>query len=159
METDADEVLAALAAQIRSHIAAAWPDAHILIEEDGVIPEDVPKDGFINVLSGDPGEPDSVLGGFQPSYYQHNFEIDIVVCAADSAVRRERYRKLVGMTGAALAGDETLGGLAIGMQYGEPRAVNERIEGAEDMKAATLSVLIDYRTKLKIPYTEGETEE
>lgn len=160
METDAQEIIAAITAQIQTYLSGEeWTGGEVLLEEGGILPEDIPAGGYVNVLDGDPGEPDEVLGGFTPCYYQHNVEIDIVVASGDPAARRSRYRKLVAAVGAALASDETLGGKAIGMQYGEPQPMQERILGGEDLRAGTIAVLVDYRTNGRIPTLNEEEEE
>lgn len=160
MATDAQEVVSLIKEQIETYLQSEnWTGGAVEVELNGILPEDITAGGYVNVCDGDPGEPDEVLGGFTPCYYQHNVEVDIIVCAGKSDVRERKYARLKAAVGAALAADETLGGKVIAMDYGEPSPNNERIMGAEDMKAATLNIVVDYVTNGKIPEFQEEIEE
>jgi len=160
MATDAQEVVSLIKQQIQTYLEGEnWKGGDVTIDINGILPEDVSAGGYVNVCDGDPGEPDEVLGGFTPCYYQHNVEVDIIVCSANSETRERKYARLKAAVGAALAADETLGGKVIAMDYSEPSPNNERIMGAEDMKAATLNIVVDYVTNGKIPAFQEETEE
>jgi hypothetical protein len=48
--------------------------------------------------------------------------------------------------GTAIEADPTLGGLAFGLTYGRPEPAIEAVAGAPAIKAATLTVSVDYET-------------
>lgn len=155
MATDPTEIINALEAQIKAWFEDEenWSgDSEVLIEVEGILPEDIPTGGFLNIWDTDPGQPDDVLGGFNEAYYSHIFEIDIIAASGIAATRRTRYAALVAGLGAAIAADKTLGGLVAGILYGQPAAAAERILGGDDWKAATLSLSIDYHATDRIPH-------
>jgi hypothetical protein len=57
-----------------------------------------------------------------------------------------RFDALLQQIGAALESDPTLGGLAFSLMYGRPEAAIEAVAGARAIKAATLTVTVDYDT-------------
>lgn len=117
-----------------------------VVERNSVLPEKVPTDGLIILRDGDPGEPESSLGGFGGSYYRHAVEIEVYVEEGDAAVRDTAFDQLLEQIGAALEADPTLGGLAFGLTYGRPEPSIEAVAGAPAIKTATLSVIVDYET-------------
>ena len=64
----------------------------------------------------------------------------------DATVRDAAFDALLQQIGAALEADPTFGGLAVGLTYGRPETAIEAVAGAPAIKAATLSVTIDYET-------------
>ena len=64
----------------------------------------------------------------------------------DATVRDAAFDALLQQIGAALEADPTFGGLAFGLTYGRPETAIEAVAGAPAIKAATLSVTIDYDT-------------
>ena len=64
----------------------------------------------------------------------------------DATVRDAAFDALLQQIGAALEADPTFGGLAFGLTYGRPETGIEAVAGAPAIKAATLSVTIDYET-------------
>lgn len=154
MATDPTEIITALETQIKAWFEdeGNWSSGAVSIEVEGILPEEIPSGGFLNIWDTDPGQPDDVLGGFNEAYYSHAFEIDIIAASGISATRRARYAALVAGLGAAIAADKTLGGLVAGILYGQPAAAAERILGGDDWKAATLSLSIDYQAADRIPH-------
>jgi hypothetical protein len=61
-------------------------------------------------------------------------------------VRDAAFDHLLQQIGAALEDDPTLGGLAFGLAYGRPETSIEAVPGAPAIKAATLTVTVDYET-------------
>jgi hypothetical protein len=116
------------------------------VDRNSVLPEKVPSGGLIILRNGDPGEPEQALGGFGSTYYQHAVEIEIYVEQGDVAVRDTAFDDLLQQIGAVLDADPTLGGLAFGLAYGRPETSIEAVPGAPAIKAATLTVTVDYET-------------
>jgi hypothetical protein len=135
----AERVLDALKALLQ-----ALPD--VSVERNSVLPENVPAGGLVILRDGDPGGPEQALGGFGNAYYQHAVEIEIYVEEGDAAARDAAFDDLLQQIGAALEADPVLGGLAFGLTYGRPEPSVEAVAGAPAIKAATLTVMIDYET-------------
>ena len=115
-----------------------------MVERNSVLPEKVPTGGLIILRDGDPGELEGSLGGFGGSYYQHVVEIEVYVEEGDAAIRDTAFDQLLQQIGSALEADPTLGGLVFGLTYGRPEPSIEAVAGAPAIKAATLSVTVDY---------------
>ena len=120
------------------------PDA--VVDRNSVLPEKVPAAGLIILRDGDPGEPEQTLGGFGSTYYQHAAEIEVYVEEGDAATRDAAFDDLLQQIGAVLEADPTLGDLVFGMTYGRPEPSIEAIAGAPAIKAATLTVTVDYES-------------
>jgi hypothetical protein len=135
----AEQVLDALKALLET-----LPDA--AVERNSVLPEKIPDGGLVILRDGDPGEPEQALGGFANTYYQHAVEVEVNVEEGDAAARDAAFDALLQQIGTALEADPTLGGLAFGLTYGRPESAIEAIAGAPAIKAATLTVTIDYET-------------
>jgi hypothetical protein len=138
---------ASKAEQVRGALKALLeplPDA--VVQRNSMLPEKIPDGGLIIVHDGDPGEPEQALGGFGSTYYQHAIEIEIYLEEGDAAARDAAFDALLQQIGAALESDPTLGGLAFGLIYGRPEPAIETVAGAPAIKAATLTVAVDYET-------------
>jgi hypothetical protein len=134
-----EQVLAALKALLETVSDA-------VIERNSVLPEKIPHSGLVILRDGDPGEPEQALGGFGSTYYQHAVEIEVYVEQGDAAARDAAFDALLQKVGAALEADPTIGGLAFGLTYGRPEPAVEAVAGAPAIKAATLTVTVDYET-------------
>jgi hypothetical protein len=135
----AEQILGALKALLEP-----LPDA--VVERNSVLPEKIPGGGLIILRDGDSGEPEQTLGGFGSTYYQHAVEIEMHIEEGDAAARDAAFDNLLQQIGAALEADPTLGGLAFGLMYGRPEPAIEAVAGAPAIKAATLTVTVDYET-------------
>jgi hypothetical protein len=135
----AEQVLDALKA-----LLATVPSTSV--ERNSVLPEKILDGGLIILRDGDPGEPEQALGGFGNAYYQHAVEIEVYVEEGDDAVRDAAFDGLLQKIGDALEFDRTLGGLAFGLTYGRPEPATEAVAGAPAIKAATLTVTVDYES-------------
>jgi len=135
----AEQVLDALKGLLETLPGAA-------VERNSVLPEKVPDGGLIILRDGDPGEPEQALGGFGSTYYQHAIDIEVYVEDGDAVARDAAFDDLLQQIGVALEADPTLGELAFGLTYGRPEAAIEAIAGAPAIKAATLTVTVDYES-------------
>ena len=122
--------------------AAALSDVVIL--RNAVVPEEIPAGGLLVVRDGEPGEPETVLGTFRNVFYSHAIEIDVIVAAGSPGTREAAFAALLGTLGEVLEANQTLNGTVHGMEYGHPAAISELFEGAEDIKAATVTIRVEY---------------
>ncbi len=116
------------------------------VERNTAVPEKIPTGGLIVLRDGNPGEPDTALGGFGGAYYSHDIEIELYIEEGDAAVRDAAFDALVQEIGTALESDPTLGGLAFGMTYGRPEIDTEGVTGAPAIKHGTITVTVEYET-------------
>lgn len=126
--------------------ALLMPVPSAKVERNSAVPEKIPAGGLIVLRDGDPGEPDTALGGFGGVYYSHDVEIELYVEEGDAMVRDAAFDTLVQAVGAALETDPTLGGLAFGMTYGRPEIDTEAVTGAPAIKTGTITVTVEYET-------------
>ena len=116
------------------------------VERNTAVPEKIPSGGLIVLRDGDPGEPDTALGGFGGAYYSHAIEIELYFEAGDAAIRDAGFDALMQAVGVALEGDPTLGGLIFGMAYGRPEINTEAVAGAPAIKIGMVIVSVEYET-------------
>jgi len=116
------------------------------IERNTAVPEKISPGGLIVLRDGDPGEPETALGGFGGVYYSHNIEIELYIEEGDAAARDAAFDTLVQSIGTALETDATLGGLAFGMSYGRPEINTETVSGAPAIKTGTITMIVEYET-------------
>ncbi len=116
------------------------------IERNSAVPEKIPAGGLIVLRDGDPGEPDTALGGFGGVYYSHDVEIELYLEEGDAMARDAAFDTLVQAVGTVLETDPTLGGLAFGMTYGRPEIDTEAVAGAPAIKTGTITVTVEYET-------------
>ncbi len=116
------------------------------VERNTVVPEKIPTGGLIVLRDGDPGEPETALGGFGGVYYSHGIEIELYIEQGDATVRDAAFDTLVQSIGSALETDPTIGGLAFGMSYGRPEIDTETVTGAPAIKTGTIIVTVEYET-------------
>ncbi len=116
------------------------------VERNTAFPEKVPTGGLIVLRDGDPGEPETALGGFGSVYYSHNIEIELYIEEGDATVRDATFDTLVQSIGTVLQTAPTLGGLIFGMSYGRPGIDTEAVTGAPAIKTGTIIVTVEYET-------------
>jgi len=134
-----EQVLGALKTRLKTIPGA-------IVERNTAVPEKIPTSGLIVLRDGDPGEPDTALGGFGGAYYSHAVEVEVHVEDGDAAARDAAFDILIQEIGAALDADPTLGGLAFGMTYGRPEIDTEAVVGAPAIKHGILAVTVEYET-------------
>ncbi len=116
------------------------------IERNTVVPEKIPTGGLIVLRDGDPGEPDTALGGFGGVYYSHSIEVELYIEEGDATVSDAAFDTLVQSVGTILETDPTLGGLVFGMSYARPETDTEAVAGAPAIKTGTIIVTVEYET-------------
>lgn len=110
---------------------------------DEVLPERVPAPGLIILRDGEPGEPELTLSPLR-YHYQHRAELEVIVQAGTG--RASAFDVLIAAIGAALAADQTLGGLCDWVEPEAPASVDLPVEGAAALKAAVITVVLHYTT-------------
>ena len=139
MSSKTEQVLQALYSLLQT-----IPEA--TVERNIAVPAKIPPGGLIVLRDGDPGEPDTALGGFGSVYYSHRVEVEVHVQEADPATRDIAIDDLLVAVGTALEVDPTLGGLAFGMSYGRPSSDLEPIDGAPAIKSAVIEITVEYES-------------
>ena len=139
MSSKTEQVLQALYSLLQT-----IPD--VTVERNIAVPAKIPVGGLIVLRDGDPGEPDTALGGFGSAYYSHRVEIEAHVQEADPAVRDTAFDDLVVAVGTALDADPTLGDLVFGMIYARPSTDLEPIEGAPAIKSGVIEITVEYES-------------
>ena len=137
--TKTEQVLGAIKA-----LLITVPNAKI--ERNTAVPERIPAGGLVVLRDGDPGVPDTALGGFGGIYYSHDVGIELYVEEGDAGARDATFDTLVQAVGTALESDPTLGGLAFGMSYSRPEIDTEAVIGAPAIKHGILTVAVEYET-------------
>ncbi|MCU0909799.1 MAG: acyl-CoA transferase [Rhodobacteraceae bacterium] len=137
MPSKSESVLAALGAAIAAGLPAGAD-----YERNGVLPAVLPRGGLVILRDGDPGEPEFLLSPLT-YIYEHRAEVDIVV---EGSCRDELFDALKVAIGTALAADRTLGGLCDWVEPEAPAPVELPVDGGEEIKAATIGVLLTYET-------------
>ena len=139
MTSKTEQVLTGLTARLETMLSAK-------VERNTAVPERIPAGGLIVLRDGDPGVPDTALGGFGGVYYSHDVKIELYIEEGDAAARDTAFDTLVQEIGTALESDPTLGGLAFGMTYGHPEIDTEGVTGAPAIKHGTITVTVEYET-------------
>ena len=135
MPTTRETVLAALHARLQALAA--------LTLRDEVLPERIPATGLIILRDGQPGEPEVTLSPLR-YHYQHRAELEVVIQAGTG--RASAFDDLITAIGAALEADRTLGGVCDWVEPEAPTSVDLPVEGAAALKAAVVTVVLQYTT-------------
>jgi len=124
-------------------LEAAKP-AGASLERNSVLPQSIPAAGSMILRDGDPGQPEVTLSPLA-YHYEHRAEVDVLIDRPAGA-RDAAFDAIVRAVGAAVAADRTLGGLCEWAEGEAPAPLSLAIEGAEGLKAATITVLLHYST-------------
>ena len=139
MSSKTEQVLQALYALLRTIPGAT-------VERNIAVPAKVQAGGLIVLRDGDPGEPDTALGGFGSAYYGHRVEVEVHVQEADPPARDTAFDNLVMAVGTVLEADPNLCGLVFGMSYGRPSTDLEPIDGAPAIKSGVIEITVEYES-------------
>ena len=135
MPTTRETVLAALLARLQPLAA--------LTLRDEVLPERIPTAGLIILRDGQPGDPEVTLSPLR-YHYQHRAELEVVVQTPNG--RATAFDTLIAAIGTTLEADRTLGGICDWVEAEAPDAVDLPVEGAAALKAAVITVVLQYTT-------------
>lgn len=125
-------------------LGEAMPVGTTLVRNE-TIPTRLPQKGWVCLRDGDPGEPEVLLS---PATYifEHLAEVDVVIELRGSDARDALFDQLKQAVGAACAADRTLGGLCDYVLGRAPEAAEVPVEGGENLKAATIGIILTYAT-------------
>ena len=127
---------AALAA-LRDVIGAALPFATVARSSD--LPQEIPPEGYVAIMDGDPGEPEATLSPYT-NHYQHEVEVGVVVTGIDLVIRLDSMIKDIGT---AIAASPTLGG-AVEMAVPQAPKFDELESDAIGARSAVIRVILEY---------------
>lgn len=112
-----------------------------VVVRNDVETEKIPSDGLINLIDGDPGEPEVTLSP-TTYHYEHRAEIEVYVQGRHG--RDSLLDILIESIEEKLMEDDSLGGM---VEYCEPQAPSTEdisIEGAPGVKGAIIPVILCY---------------
>lgn len=109
------------------------------------LPEKVPAGGLLILRDGDPGEPETILSPLS-YYWTHTATLEVIVQHANTARRDALLDDLFQKIAAAMAVDETLGGLCDRVTPLSLDTSSLAIEGAASVKAAIIPIELIYIT-------------
>lgn len=151
MPIKSETVIKTLKDQISDYFeSASWEGDAVTVERNTAFPEGIPVGGLVIVRDGDPGAPDESLAQVGPYYYQHSISVEVYVRDANALARDGIYADLISGVSAALESDRSLSGEIFGMSYGFPDSDITEVEGGEDIKSGTITVVVDYETATPI---------
>ena len=111
------------------------------------LPTKVPPEGLIIVRDGDPGEPEITLSPTR-YHYQHRAEVEVLVQHGNQQKRDQALDSLLQTIEKILAFNLTLDGVIDYLHIFTPEFLSETTEGAPPIKAAMVSVTLEYSTSL-----------
>lgn len=132
----------ALSSVLELALAQMSPAPSFSRDQDGG--EDIPAAGLVVLRDGLPGEPEVLLSPLT-YLYEHRAEVDVMV-SGPPAERHARFDQLCRAIGAAVEADRTLGDLCDWVEPQAPEPVAVAVEGGEDIRAATLGLVLSYAT-------------
>ena len=134
MPTTRETILSALHARL-----SALPATTLRGE---VLPERIPPAGLLILRDGEPGEPEVTLSPLT-YHYQHRAEVEAIVQGVDRDLALDTVCASIA---AVISADQTLGGLCDWVEADAPQPVDLPVEGAVNLKAAVIPVMLHYST-------------
>jgi len=115
------------------------------VKRNEPLPQKVGAEAIVILRDGDVGEPEILLS---PTLYiyHHQAEIEVLVQEADQAQRDAKLDSILQEIGTLISADFTLGNAVDYATVSAPEMVQETIEGAPTLKAAALTVSLEYST-------------
>lgn len=124
-------------------VTAALPDADVA--RNRPFPEEIPPGGMVNILDGDPGQPEVDLSPLAYNY-SHRIPIELAANESPGVTREAAIDALLMPIGAGVAADRTLGGLVDFLQTEAPTSDDLDVTGADTGRWAETALLADYAT-------------
>ncbi|MEL6218601.1 MAG: acyl-CoA transferase [Pseudomonadota bacterium] len=118
------------------------------------VPVEIPADGLLILRDGNPGEPEVLLSPLT-YIFSHRAEVEVLVQAGTETERDARFDALLASIAAAIAADQTLGGTCDWVEAEAPEPSDVPIEGADQIKAAVLPVILEYVTNDRLGLDAG----
>lgn len=138
---------------VREQILAAFFERLRTLESDNVKVlrnpdkvQKVPEGGAVIVLrDGASGDPEVLLSPLA-YIYEHQAQLEIITNTAFAEQQETSLDEWLAGIGALIEADRTLGGLAEWTESQAPEFLQEAIDGAPAMRAATVTVLLRFHT-------------
>lgn len=124
---------------LKALVTAALPGAEV-VRNSTAIGEAGPG-GRVNILDGEPGEPEITLSPLQYTY-QHRVSLEILPYAPSHSA----LDTMLAPIGAAIAADRTLGGLTDFLEPQAPDLSQRDVEGALQIDWAEVGLIATYTT-------------
>lgn len=136
-----EQILASFFEQLRT---LESDNVKVLRNPDKV--QKVPDSGAVIVLrDGVSGDPEVLLSPLT-YIYEHQAQVEIIINTAFAEQQENSLDEWLAGIGALIEADRTIGGLAEWTEAQAPEFLQEAIEGAPAMRAATVTVLLRFHT-------------
>lgn len=115
----------------------------VSVKRNETLPQKIPTSGLVVLRDGKMGEPEVLLS---PTLfvYQHEAEVEVIVQALTPEQRDAGLDTITAQIGTLLNSDTTLSGAVDYCYPKAPEFLEEVIEGAPTMKAAIISIVLEY---------------
>jgi hypothetical protein len=133
-------------AAVKALVQAALPGATVLgLDGDDAAPARLPPNGRVVVRSGEPGDPEVDL--CPPVYhYAHRIPIEVSAYETTALTGEEVIDQMMGLIGAAVEADPTLGGLCDWLEPTAPNTDDIYVEGANPARGGDFDLVASYST-------------
>ena len=139
MTSKREQVLAA----IKTLVANALPGADVKRNQDKA--DRITPGGLVIVRDGDPGEPEVILSPLT-YVYAHRVPIEIAAYETSTQTREQVLDAMLGVIGAAVIADRTLGGLCDFIETQAPGTDDVETAGARAGRWADAAIVAVYGT-------------
>jgi hypothetical protein len=127
---------------VKVMIETACPQALVVRNQE--FPDEADRD-FINVLDGEPGEPEVDLSPLTYNY-QHKIQLEVLVSARGSLTKEQVLDVVFVAIGNAILADRTLGGTVGWLDAAMPQTDNAGALGTEAFIAGEAELIAHYAT-------------
>lgn len=131
---------------VKALVEATLPGATVRgLDSGAAAPERVGANGQVIVRAGDPGDP--AIDLCPPVYhYDHVIPLDITAYQSATVEDEDALDQMMGLIGAAVAADRTLGGRCDYLEATAPLTDDVVTEGAATAGTASLTIVASYST-------------
>ena len=105
----------------------------------------IPKNGILILRDGKQGDPEVILSP-PMCIFHHEAELEVIVQDAKSEVRDKKLDEILVKVGTLLCCEDKLNGLTDYIYPKQPEILEEYIEGAPNIKAAIIPIILEYTT-------------
>lgn len=128
---------------IKALLTSALPNADV--RRNLAKPERIPPGGLVVIRDGDPGEPEVMLSPLL-YVYAHRIPIELAAYETSSQTPEQVLDEMLGVIGAAVSGDRTLGGLCDFIEAQAPATDDVETAGARAGRWADAAIIAVYGT-------------
>jgi hypothetical protein len=116
--------------------------SNVTVLRNDVLPREIPAGGLLILRDGNPGEPEVTMSPLR-YHFEHAAEIEMFT---EGPGRDASFDTLKAAIGTVIAANRTLGGLCDWLEPLAPAPIDLPFDGADTVKAATLTVRLHYAT-------------